>query len=172
MPGEDADRMLRGSMPFAQHLGIELDAASPQEVRAHLGHRAELCTVAGALHGGALMTLADSAGALCAFLNLPQGAQGTSTLESKTNLLRAVRGGGGPRRRSSRSRPPPAPPGGGAPPPRAARGPPAGAPSSSRPRSATTTAASSPRRCRRRPSSEARSRAAGPGTRRAVPLAV
>jgi 1,4-dihydroxy-2-naphthoyl-CoA hydrolase len=93
MPDEDTNRMLRDSMPFARHLGIEVDAASPQEVRAHLGHRAELCTVAGALHGGALMALADSAGAVCAFLNLPEGAQGTSTLESKTNLLRAVRGG-------------------------------------------------------------------------------
>ena len=38
------------------------------------------------------MTLADSAGAVCAFLNLPPGA-GTSTIESKTNLFRAVRQG-------------------------------------------------------------------------------
>jgi uncharacterized protein (TIGR00369 family) len=44
------------------------------------------------LHGGALMTLADSAGALCAFLNLPEGAS-TATVESKTNFLRPVTGG-------------------------------------------------------------------------------
>jgi uncharacterized protein (TIGR00369 family) len=30
---------------------------------------------------------------VCAFLNLPEGALGTSTIESKTNFLRAVRDG-------------------------------------------------------------------------------
>ena len=39
------------------------------------------------------MALADTAGALCAYLNLPEGATGTTTVESKTNLLAAVRGG-------------------------------------------------------------------------------
>jgi uncharacterized protein (TIGR00369 family) len=39
------------------------------------------------------MTLADSAGAACAFANLPEGAEGTSTIESKTNFLGAVRSG-------------------------------------------------------------------------------
>jgi uncharacterized protein (TIGR00369 family) len=39
------------------------------------------------------MGLADSTGGLCAFLNLPEGAGGTSTIESKTNFLRAVREG-------------------------------------------------------------------------------
>ena len=38
------------------------------------------------------MPLADSTGATCAFLNLPEGA-GTSTIESKTNFFRAVRDG-------------------------------------------------------------------------------
>jgi uncharacterized protein (TIGR00369 family) len=44
------------------------------------------------MHGGALMSLADTAGATCAFLNLPPGA-GTGTIESKTNFFRAVRDG-------------------------------------------------------------------------------
>jgi uncharacterized protein (TIGR00369 family) len=39
------------------------------------------------------MSLADTCGGVCAFLNLPEGAQGTSTIESKSNFLRAVRGG-------------------------------------------------------------------------------
>ena len=38
------------------------------------------------------MTLADSTGAICAFLNLPDGAI-TTTIESKTNFVRAVREG-------------------------------------------------------------------------------
>ncbi len=39
------------------------------------------------------MALADSAGGACAFLNLPDGASGTATIESKTNFLGAVREG-------------------------------------------------------------------------------
>jgi uncharacterized protein (TIGR00369 family) len=46
----------------------------------------------GILHGGVLMALADSVGAYCAFLNLPPGGN-TTTIESKTNFLRAVRRG-------------------------------------------------------------------------------
>ena len=53
---------------------------------------ADRCTIGGALHGGALMTLADSVAAVCAFLNLPEGAS-TSTIESKTNFFRGVRDG-------------------------------------------------------------------------------
>jgi 1,4-dihydroxy-2-naphthoyl-CoA hydrolase len=83
---------LVASMPHAQRLGIEVDAAAPEEVVGHLEWAAELCTVGGLLHGGALMAFADSLGAICAFLNLPPGA-GTSTLESKTNLFRGVRSG-------------------------------------------------------------------------------
>jgi uncharacterized protein (TIGR00369 family) len=83
---------LVGSMPFSVACGVELDAARPEEVSGHLDWREDRCTVAGVLHGGALMTLADSLGAICAFLNLPEGAT-TSTVESKTNFIRAVRGG-------------------------------------------------------------------------------
>jgi uncharacterized protein (TIGR00369 family) len=77
-------------MPFAQELGVHVDGATKDEVRARLDWRTELCTAGGVLHGGALMALADSVGAICAFLNLPEGAT-TATLESKTNFFRAVR---------------------------------------------------------------------------------
>ena len=79
-------------MPYAKALGMRITAAEPAEVRGELDWAAELCTTAGVLHGGALMTFADSIGAICAFLNLPPGA-GTSTIESKTNMFRAVRSG-------------------------------------------------------------------------------
>ena len=78
------------SMPFATALGIKLDAAGADEVRGRMDWAADRCTIGGALHGGALMTLADSVGAVCAFLNLPEGAS-TSTIESKTNFFRGVR---------------------------------------------------------------------------------
>jgi 1,4-dihydroxy-2-naphthoyl-CoA hydrolase len=80
-------------MPFAGLLGIEVAAASPDEVRARLAWDESRCTAGGILHGGALMGLADSAGGLCAFLNLPDGATGTATIESKTNFFRPVSAG-------------------------------------------------------------------------------
>ncbi len=83
----------RASMPFADVLGLELIAATPEEVLARLAWEERLCTAGGILHGGALMSLADATGAYCAFLNLPESAAGTATIESKTNFFRAVRDG-------------------------------------------------------------------------------
>ena len=80
------------AMPFAAGLGIELDRAEAGEVRGRLAWAPERCTAGGTLHGGALMTLADSVGAICAYLNLPEGAT-TATTSSSTVFLRAVRKG-------------------------------------------------------------------------------
>ena len=87
----DAERLM-ASMPLAGLIGIQAVAASKDEVRARIEWDERLCTVGGVLHGGVLMSLADSTGAICAFLNLPDGSM-TSTIESRTNLLRAVRQG-------------------------------------------------------------------------------
>ena len=84
---------LRDAVPFANELGIELVDATAEMVRARLEWAPELCTLGGLIHGGVLMALADNGGGVCAFLNLPEGATGTATIESKTNFLRAVRGG-------------------------------------------------------------------------------
>jgi uncharacterized protein (TIGR00369 family) len=80
------------AMPFSVGCGVEVDTAAPEEVTGHLPWREDRCTTGGIMHGGALMTLADSLGGVCAFLNLPEGAS-TSTVESKTNFMRAVRSG-------------------------------------------------------------------------------
>ncbi len=85
--------LLRTSMPLCATLGMTASEASAERVVAHLDWRAELCTSGGLLHGGAVMALADAAGGACAFLNLPDGAIGTSTIESKTNFVGAVREG-------------------------------------------------------------------------------
>ncbi len=84
---------LHDTVPLAGLLGIRVVDATPEAVRLELDWREELCTAAGSMHGGAIMSLADTAGAVCAFLNLPDGAAGTTTIESKTNLLAPVRGG-------------------------------------------------------------------------------
>ena len=84
---------LRDTMPFAAALGLRITAASPQEVVGTLDWAEARATAGGALHGGALMALADSLGGVCAFLNLPAGAGGTSTTSSSTVFMRGVRAG-------------------------------------------------------------------------------
>src|SRR5215210_2917507 len=79
-------------VPFSGVVGVQLVSAAPEQVQGRLEWSQERCTAGGVLHGGALMTMADTLGALCAFLNLPPGSQ-TSTIESKTNFFRAVRDG-------------------------------------------------------------------------------
>jgi len=80
------------AMPYGTTLGIESIVGDADEVTATLAWAPELCTTGGAMHGGVLMALADSAGGVCAFLNLPAGAR-TVTIESKTNFFGAVRDG-------------------------------------------------------------------------------
>jgi uncharacterized protein (TIGR00369 family) len=80
-------------MPFCATLGVRADKYTSQEVELSLDWAQELCTTNRILHGGVIMALADSAGGACALLNLPKDASGTSTIESKTNFLGAVRSG-------------------------------------------------------------------------------
>ncbi len=89
-----SDRLaqLAGMMPFSAVAGIQFLEASPERVAGRLAWAPERCTAGGVLHGGALITLADSLGGICAFLNLPSGMRGTTTVESKTNFLRPVSG--------------------------------------------------------------------------------
>ena len=51
---------LRDVMPFAVLLGIELLDARPELVRGSLQWTPERCTAGGVMHGGALITLADT----------------------------------------------------------------------------------------------------------------
>jgi 1,4-dihydroxy-2-naphthoyl-CoA hydrolase len=83
---------LLSSMPFAHTCGIELTEAGPERVTGFVPWSPERCTAAEVMHGGVIMALADSLGAACAFLNLPEGAR-TSTIESKTSFFRGVRSG-------------------------------------------------------------------------------
>ncbi len=89
---QDLTASVSGAMPYGATLGIESIVGDADEVVATLAWAPELCTTGGALHGGVLMALADSAGGVCAFLNLPSGAT-TVTIESKTNFFGAVRDG-------------------------------------------------------------------------------
>ena len=72
-------------LPFAKLLGIRFVSAEADRVVAEMVVREELCTTPAVLHGGAMMALADTLGAVATVLNLPEG-KGTTTLESKTNF--------------------------------------------------------------------------------------
>ena len=84
-----ADALNADPLPLARLLGVVIVEASPERVLARLIVRDALCTAGAILHGGALMALADTAGAIGAHLNLPEGAR-TTTIESKTNFLGAA----------------------------------------------------------------------------------
>jgi 1,4-dihydroxy-2-naphthoyl-CoA hydrolase len=91
-PDPELNAFMARMMPFTTLLGVEALSAGPEEVRLRLAWDPSRCTSFGVLHGGTLMALADSAGAWCAFLNVARGAA-TTTIESKTNFLGAVRSG-------------------------------------------------------------------------------
>ena len=76
-------------MPFAGQLGLVLDQAGADRVVARLDWAPHLCTTSGVMHGGVLMSLADTAGALVTFLGLPEGAT-TATITSTSQLFRPV----------------------------------------------------------------------------------
>jgi uncharacterized protein (TIGR00369 family) len=93
MAEESPTELVQRLMPLCATLGIRVQAYRPEEVELALDWAPGLCTSGGVLHGGIIVTLADSAAGLCAFLNLPAGAQGTATIEGKTNFLAAIRAG-------------------------------------------------------------------------------
>lgn len=85
----DLTSLTHSLMPFAAQLGLEITSGDKQRVAAKARWSAANCTTGNVLHGGFLMGVADSVGAMCAGFNLPQGAM-TSTIESKTNFFRGV----------------------------------------------------------------------------------
>ena len=87
----DLDALL-ALMPFAGHLGLILDEADASRVVIRLDWAPHLCTSGGVMHGGVLMSLADTAGALVTFLGLPEGKT-TATITSTSHMFRPVTGG-------------------------------------------------------------------------------
>jgi uncharacterized protein (TIGR00369 family) len=74
--------MKEWNLGLMRHLGVRFVEVGPDRVVLELDAGEPLTTVGGALHGGTLMALADTA-----------GAAGTATLESKTNFFAAAAGG-------------------------------------------------------------------------------
>src|SRR5215469_14634047 len=82
-------RLKAQPLPFAALLGIDLRSAEPEKIVGEMTVRPEFCTRPAVLHGGAIMAFADTLGALATIANLQDGAS-TTTIESKTNFVRAA----------------------------------------------------------------------------------
>jgi len=74
---------------FPGLMGVRLMEVTPERVVASMEVRPDLCTTGNVLHGGAIMAFADTLGAIGTIANLPKDAR-TTTIESKTNFLRAA----------------------------------------------------------------------------------
>ncbi len=84
------DTNLADLMPFSKLMGVVITSADASGVSGELEVTADLCTTGEIVHGGALMAFADALGAVGAIMTLPEGAAGTTTIESKTNFLKAA----------------------------------------------------------------------------------
>jgi uncharacterized protein (TIGR00369 family) len=83
----DVETLNRNPLPFAQLLGIRFREADHARVIAEMMVRPDLCTAGERAHGGALIAFADNTAATGTALSLPEGAAGTTTIESKTNFV-------------------------------------------------------------------------------------
>ena len=89
MTTEQVPQLVADPLPFAKLLGLELVTVTPDRVEAVLRVREDLCTRPAVLHGGVVMALADTLGAIATVANLPEGTT-TTTIESKTNFFAAI----------------------------------------------------------------------------------
>ena len=89
MTTEYVSQFVADPLPFARLLGLELVTVTPDRVEAVLPVREDLCTRPAVLHGGAVMALADTLGAIATVANVAEGAT-TTTIESKTNFFAAI----------------------------------------------------------------------------------
>ncbi|HYA06019.1 MAG TPA: PaaI family thioesterase [Xanthobacteraceae bacterium] len=75
--------------PFADFMGMKITHVSPDKVMAEMPVREVHNNRNGAMHGGAVMGLADNLGGTATMANLPPGGR-TATIESKTNFFAAI----------------------------------------------------------------------------------
>ncbi len=71
---------------YPRNLGIVYLEASSDRLVAEITVREDMSNGNGTIHGGALMTFADTLGAVATIINIPRD-KNTTTLESKTNFI-------------------------------------------------------------------------------------
>jgi 1,4-dihydroxy-2-naphthoyl-CoA hydrolase len=85
MTADDFNSAGAGKLPG--YLGLHVLSVQGREVRAELPVRPELTAPNGYLHAGSLVTLADTCCGYGCRANLPEGANGFTTIELKSNHL-------------------------------------------------------------------------------------
>jgi uncharacterized protein (TIGR00369 family) len=88
---EEFNAFGRGKLPGK--LGIVITRVDADGVRAELGIDESLMAPNGYLHAGTIVTLADTCCGYGCVANLPDGAQGFTTIELKSNHLGTTRDG-------------------------------------------------------------------------------
>ena len=72
---------------FPAHLGIVFTSVEQNAVCAEFRVQPHLMAPNGYLHGGAVVSLADTCAGFACFANLPEGASGYTTAELKMNFV-------------------------------------------------------------------------------------
>jgi len=77
----------RGRDYLSGHLGMEILSVEPDAVRARMRVERSICAWNGYLHAGAVVSLADTCCGYATVRNLPEGAEGFTTIELKSNFI-------------------------------------------------------------------------------------
>ena len=85
MTADDFNQVGVGKLPG--YLGLHVLSVNGREVRAELAVRPELTAPNGFLHAGSVVTLADTCCGYGCRANLPEDANGFTTIELKSNHL-------------------------------------------------------------------------------------
>jgi uncharacterized protein (TIGR00369 family) len=88
---EDAVRASFARQTFMKTLGATLTRVAPGEVEIALAFREDLLQQGGALHGGVIASIADTACGYAAMTMMPEGSE-VASVEFKLNLLAPARG--------------------------------------------------------------------------------
>lgn len=87
----ELQRRVTGGLPG--YLGMRITHVAPGALHAELTIRPEVMAVNGYLHAGTVVSLADTAAGFGCMANLPDGAQGFTTIELKSNHVGTAREG-------------------------------------------------------------------------------
>jgi len=87
---EGVKKFLEGDQShFSRHIGLKITSYSTEKIEGEIKTGPEHSNRAGLMHGGAIMTMADTLGGVGTTANLPEGFA-TVTIESKTNFFTAI----------------------------------------------------------------------------------
>jgi 1,4-dihydroxy-2-naphthoyl-CoA hydrolase len=83
----------RGAGTLPGLIGLEIVEAEEANIRSRLELRSELMAPNGYLHAATVVALADTSCGYGTFVNLPEGAEGFTTVELKSNFVGTKREG-------------------------------------------------------------------------------